>query len=83
MLFGRKTSSPVQVGDRFIKADIRFGTVWEIVRVWTTGDNLLHARLSSMKYHSETMTVSAKTLTDKRFFIPTERPGSSEESALG
>lgn len=74
MLFGRKISPSLQVGDRFVKAGIRFGTVWEIVRVWTTGDQLLHARLISVENHGETMAVSAKTLVDRQFFMPVPRP---------
>lgn len=78
MLFGRKASSPLRVGDRFVKAGIRFGTVWEIVRVWTTEDQLLHARLNSVENHSETMAVSARTLVDRQFFIPAPKPASSD-----
>lgn len=78
MLFGRKASAPLQVGDRFIKAGIRFGTVWEVVRVWTTEDQLLHARLNSVENHSETMAVSARTLVDRQFFTPVSRTSSSD-----
>lgn len=74
MLFGRRAPASLQVGDRFIKAGIRFGTVWEIVRVWTTEDQLLHARLNGVKDHVETMAVSAKTLLDRQFFIPVDKP---------
>ncbi|KAF0225232.1 MAG: hypothetical protein FD176_550 [Rhodospirillaceae bacterium] len=77
MFFGRKASTPVQVGDRFIKAGIRFGTVWEIVRVWTTEDQLLHARLNSVEDHGETLAISVKTLVDRQFFMPVPRPVSS------
>lgn len=74
MMFGRKMSPPLQVGDRFVKAGILFGTVWEIVRVWTTEDQLLHARLNSVQTHGETMAVSAKTLFDRQFFMPVPKP---------
>lgn len=78
MLFGRKLSPPLQVGDRFVKAGIRFGTVWEVVRVWTTEDQLLHARLNSVENHGETMAVSASTLIDRQFFMPVPRSASSD-----
>ena len=74
MFFGRKVPAPLQVGDRFIKAGIRFGTVWEIVRVWTTEDQLLHARLKGVENHGETMAVSVKDLVDRQFFIPVAKP---------
>jgi|APMed6443717190_1056831.scaffolds.fasta_scaffold104090_1 hypothetical protein len=81
MLFGRMTSTPIRVGDRFVKAAIRFGTVWEVVRVWTTGDQLLHARLNSVENHGETLAVSVKTLVDRQFFMPVPRPVSSVPGA--
>lgn len=76
MLFGHKASAPLQVGDRFVKAGIRFGTVWEIVRLWTTGDQLLHARLNGVENHGETLAVSARTLVDRQFFMPVPGPAS-------
>lgn len=82
MLFGRKASPPIQVGDRFVKAGIRFDTVWEIVRVWTTGDQLLHARLNGVENHGETLVVSVKTLVDRQFFMPVPRPVSSVPGAV-
>ena len=82
MLFGRKAPAPLQVGDRFVKAGIRFGTVWEIVRVWTTGDQLLHARLNGVENHGETMAVSAKTLVDRQFFTPVPKPVSSASGTI-
>lgn len=65
-IFGR-TSPPIQIGDRFRKADDRFGAVWEVVRLWATVDGLLHARL---KAGSETRIISAITLADTDFFSP-------------
>ncbi|MBR9970869.1 hypothetical protein [Magnetospirillum sulfuroxidans] len=82
MLFGRKASHPLQPGDQFIKAGVGFGTVWEIVRVWTTGDELLHARLRSLENNSETMAISVCTLVNPRFFTPVPRLRSSGDGGL-
>lgn len=75
-IFGRKASSPLQVGDLFMKAGIRFGTVWEVSRLWTAVDGLPHARLNSLEYHRETMVVSVVTLNDRQFFAPVPKPAS-------
>jgi len=70
MTLFRRVAPPIQVGDRFRKAGDQFGKVWEIARLWTTVDGLLHARLKSQDKQGETRIVSVITLTDRQFFSP-------------
>lgn len=63
----RRRPPPVQVGDRFVKVGDRTGKVWEISRLWTTVDDVPHARLV---YRDETLAVSVGTLADTEFFLP-------------
>ena len=63
-IFGRKIP-PIQVGDRFVKANDQTRKVWEVSRLWTAGDGVPHARLVSQH---ETLMVSVSTLNDQDFF---------------
>ena len=63
-IFGRKTP-PIQVGDRFIKANDQTRKIWEVSRLWTTVDGVPHARLVN---RHETLMVSVSTLADQEFF---------------
>jgi len=70
-MFGRGSSPcPVQPGDRYAKVGDLFGKVWEVTRVWTTVDDLLHARLRSVDKQGETRIISVSALTDRLFFTP-------------
>ena len=62
--------SPVRPGDRFRKVHDQFGKVWEVQRIWTTGDGLLHVRLASLDGLGETRIISAITLMDTAYFLP-------------
>jgi len=50
-----------------MKAGDRNGKVWEVSRLWTTVDDVPHARLA---YRDETLAVSVSTLADPQFFVP-------------
>jgi hypothetical protein len=65
-ILGRK-APPIQVGDRFIKAGNQLAKVWEVSRLWTTVDEIPHARLVS---RGDTLAVSLGTLNDPQFFTP-------------
>lgn len=78
VMLGRKAIPPIQIGDRYTKAGILFGTVWEVVRLWTAVDGLAHVRLVSLAPHRETIAVSAGTLKDRQFFLPVPRPPPEE-----
>jgi len=70
-MFGRGSSPcPVQTGDRYRKVGDQFGKVWEVTRVWTTVDDLLHARMRSVNKRGETRIISVSALTDRLFFTP-------------
>lgn len=77
------STSPVRVGDRFRKAHDQFGTLWEVQRIWRTGDGLLHVRLTSLDGQGETRIVSAVTLMDTAYFlpVPTEAPPSATSNS--
>lgn len=62
--------SAVKVGDRFRKPSDQFGKVWEVTRIWKTGDDLLHVRLVSLDGKGETRIVSVITLMDMAYFLP-------------
>ncbi|CUW39634.1 conserved protein of unknown function [Magnetospirillum sp. XM-1] len=62
--------SPLRLGDRFRKAMDQFDKVWEVVRIWTAVDGLLHVRLRCLDGQGETRIISAITLTDSNFFLP-------------
>lgn len=64
-IFGRKTP-PIQVGDRFAKANDHTRKVWEVSRLWTAVDGVPHARLVNQH---ETLMVSVGTLNDQEFFV--------------
>lgn len=70
--------SAVEIGHRFTKAGDQFGKVWEVSRVWTASDGILHAELKGIEHQSETMTVSASTLTDRQFFVPVPTPSTGQ-----
>ena len=63
-IFRRKTP-PIQVGDRFAKANDQTRKIWEVSRLWTTVDGVPHARLVN---RHETLMVSVSTLADQEFF---------------
>lgn len=64
------SASTVRVGDRFRKPHDQFGKVWEVTRVWKTGDGLLHVRLASLDGKGETRIISVVTLMDAAYFLP-------------
>jgi len=64
------SASTVRVGDRFRKPSDQFGKVWEVTRVWKTGDGLLHVRLASLDGKGETRIISVVTLMDTAYFLP-------------
>lgn len=68
-LFDRRIP-PVQLGDRFVKADQPKGPVYEVSRLWVAADGLHHAHLSSLGGHRDTRIISVSALTDPRFFAP-------------
>lgn len=70
----KRTTSPLRLGDRFRKARDQFDKVWEVVRIWTTVDGLLHVRLRCLDGQGETRIISAITLTDPIFFLPVVPP---------
>lgn len=70
--------SPLRLGDRFRKARDQFDKVWEVVRIWTTVDGLLHVRLRCLDGQGETRIISAITLTDSAFFLPVPIPPSPD-----
>ncbi|OAN56042.1 hypothetical protein A6A04_10430 [Paramagnetospirillum marisnigri] len=61
---------PLRLGDRFRKVHDRFDRVWEVARIWTTVDGLVHVRLRCLDGQGETRIISAMTLTDSTFFSP-------------
>lgn len=63
------STSPVRVGDRFRKVHDQFGKLWEVQRIWKTGDGLLHVRLANLDGLGETRIVSAVTLMDTAYFL--------------
>jgi hypothetical protein len=69
-----RPASPLRLGDRFRKARDQFDKVWEVVRIWTTVDGLLHVRLRCLDGQGETRIISAITLTDSTFFRPVDAP---------
>jgi hypothetical protein len=69
-----RPASPVQIGDRFRKAGDQFGKVWEVARIWTTVDGLLHVRLRSLDRQGESRIISVITLMDRDFFFPVQPP---------
>jgi len=71
-----RPASPLRLGDRFRKARDQFDRVWEVARIWTTVDGLLHVRLRCLDGQGETRIISAITLTDPAFFQPVPPPGS-------
>ena len=73
-LFAHK-APPVSIGDRFTKAGDRVGKVWQVAKLWTTVDEIPHARLTTVEGSSETLAVSVNALTDLQFFVPTPHPG--------
>jgi len=62
-----RNAPPIQVGDRFLKVGNRLAKVWEVSRLWTTVDEIPHARLVS---RGDTLAVSLGTLNDPQFFTP-------------
>ncbi len=69
-----RTIPPLRPGDRFRKVQDRFDRVWEVARIWTTVDGLVHVRLKCRDGQGETRIVSAVTLTDSTFFCPVAAP---------
>ena len=69
MVLKRKSPS-VQLGDRFVKVGDSYGRVWGIVRLWTTGDGLPHARMESNDRAHETRIISVSALVDDHYFTP-------------
>ena len=65
----------VQVHDRFVKAGDPPGRVWVVIRVWTTVDGLLHARMTGETREGETRIISVSALVDKQFFSPAPYAG--------
>ena len=61
---------PIQINDRFVKADNRNGRVWVVVRVWDTDCGLPHARLTGDNGDGETLIISVSALRDKTLFSP-------------
>jgi hypothetical protein len=60
----------VQIGDRFIKAGDTYGRIWEVMRLWTTGDGILHARVRNNGQKDETRIISTSALIDRNFYSP-------------
>ena len=60
----------IQVDDRFVKAGDPPGRVWVIIRIWTTVDGLLHARMIGETREGETRIISISALNDPHFFSP-------------
>ncbi|BAE50988.1 hypothetical protein amb2184 [Paramagnetospirillum magneticum AMB-1] len=63
-IFRRKTP-PIQVGDRYMKANDQTRKVWEVSRLWTAVDGVPHARMVN---RHETIMVSIRTLEDPEYF---------------
>ncbi len=68
-MFRRKNPS-IQLGDQFIKAGDPHGKVWVVVRLWTPGDGIPHARMKSTGHQCESRVISLSALTDPHFFKP-------------
>lgn len=75
------STAPVRVNDRFRKTDDQFGKIWQVQRVWKTGDDLLHVRLASLDGQGETRIISVVTLMDAAYFLPVAAEPPSPEAS--
>jgi hypothetical protein len=63
-----RNARSVQLGDRFVKNGDPYGRIWVVIRVWTTIDGLLHARMENNDRQHETRIISVSALVDDHFF---------------
>lgn len=68
-MFGQK-KPPVQIGDRFIKAEDPARVVYRVSRIWTPGGGLPHALLAHTGRQRETLIMSVSALWDRQLFMP-------------
>ncbi|RAU21385.1 hypothetical protein CU669_13205 [Paramagnetospirillum kuznetsovii] len=64
----KKSVPNVHAGDRFIKVGEPHGKVWEVFDLKVAVDGILHARLRDGGRQNGSMTISANTLVDPRFW---------------
>ncbi len=74
MMFRRRTSHFVRIGERFVKAGDPPGRAWKVTRLWTTALGIPHAQIETNGYRKETRIISVSALTDMNFFGPAAGP---------